>query len=568
MRLKASIATSTILVIGVSGCIGSEPPDESTTHQAVLTDCSAMPPMSALSSIPTIDRDKELIIKNTSVVDDACRTAWNASGCPTGSAGAWTFGQLLATMSGNSDVTSATARQFVRNWLKLWLSPQTNVNPDRPQTVAVRPLIGGVMLYRWLIASGCPSTPAQTTTDPNAWISALQACPLDLKQAPFRLLAISNRIDLDGRDYDGNGAPGELRLAFGLFNPATPAANSLNAEFILEYHFPNTLDTFSWASWLHNLSGSTAFDANYKSQLQNITDMVVGPNAQPGNPNTGSSLAQIRTLENVFDSAHQWEFRQFRLTCSGGSSCPLSEVPVDQTPPTTDNNTQALTTWLIANQDDISTSRHVVPTSILAASSLSPALPNSTVWNTTGDPINGYTLVRPSDRFFSFNIRHNFAFSTCNGCHYFETTNGPTKLFHINPRAPGAESAVSGFLAQTLDADPNHPGLPDPSNTLQVQDPNFELFDQLNQQPLFFEYNEIWRRACEVRRIFAGITTPITTPTGHAALANPPGDVPPNVPPEVCDPSCAMEKVCDLHGCVVTSVCDPQSCAVDRSTPL
>jgi hypothetical protein len=540
MRLEASVTTSTILAICLSGCVGSDPPVESTTHQAVLTDCSSLAPMSELSSIATIDRDKELIIKNISVVDDPCRTAWTASGCPTGSVGAWTFGQLLATISGNSDVTSPVARQFVGNWLMLWLSPQTNVNPDRPQTVAVRPLIGGVMLYRWLTASGCPNTPVQSTTDPLVWIHALQNCSLDLKQAPFRLLAISNRIDLDGRGYDGTGTPGELRLAFGLFNSASPALNSINAEFILEYHFPDTLDTFSWASLLHNLSGSTAFDANYKSQLQNITDIVVGPNAQPGNPNTGSALAQIRTLENVFDNAHQWEFRQFRLACTGGPLCPLSEVPVDQTPPTTDNNTQALTDWLTANQDAISTSHHVVPTSILAASSLSPALPNSTVWNTRGDPVNGYTLVNTSDRLFSFKVRHNFAFSTCNGCHYFETGNGPTRLFHINPRAPGAESALSGFLALTLDADPNNPGLPDPSNTLQVQDPNFEVYDQINGQPLNFEYNEIWRRACEIRRIFSGISTPITTPTGHTQLANPP---PIRLPPELCDPQgCAVDR--------------------------
>lgn len=526
MRLEASITTTTsaILAICLWGCIGADQPTqpkESTANQSVLTDCSSLPEMSAMSSIPAIDPAKELIIKSTSVVDDACRTTWTGgSGCATGTIGAWTFGQLMATMSGNSDVTSATAKQFIRQWLQFWLSNQTNVNPSRPQTVLARPQIGSVLLFRWLNASSCPSTPPQTSTDLNAWMTALQNCPLDLTKAPFRLLAISNRVDLDGRDYQGNGAPGEVRFAYGLFNTATPNAVSLNAEVILEYHFPNTAPTFAWAYWLHNLSGSTAFDANYKTQLQGITDMVVGPNtaqggAQPGNPNNGSSIAQVRTLENVFDNGHAWEFRQFKLTCAGGSSCPLSEVPVDQTPPTTDNNTQGLTDWMKANRVAISTSRHVVPPDLLAGSSLSPALPNSTVWNTTGDSINGYTLVDPSDRTLSFNVRHNFAFSTCNGCHYFETENGPTKLFHINPRAPNAESPLSGFLDKTLDADPSNPGLPDPSNTLQVQDPNYEYYDELNQQPMYFFYNEIWRRACEIRRIYLGLPTPITTPTGH-----------------------------------------------------
>lgn len=507
MKLATLAAASLFFTFSAVGCITPDQPDESANTQSVLANCASLPQISG-----AINPDRELVIRDISVVDDPCHTTWTATGCGS-TLGKWTFGQLMATMSGNSDPTSAVAKNFVNQFLRFWLSPQANVNPSRPQTVGPRPAIGPVVLFRWLQASSCMAPP-QTTTDPATWLSALQACSLNLQLAPFRLLAISNRIDLDGRDYQGNGgAPGEMRFAFGIFNTANPTLASGNAEFILEYQYPKSFPPSWWMSMLHSLSGMN-FGASYLSQLQSVTDLVVGPNAATGRPNN-SSIGQIRTLENSFDSttARQWEFRQFALPATCTTGCLLAQVPVSQTPPTTDNNTQALTDWLTANQTAISTSHHVVPSSMLAGSSLSPQLPNSTIWNTTTDINTGHTLVKPSDPSFSYNVRHNFAFSTCNGCHYLETNNSSSLLFHINPRAPGAASALSPFLARTVTPDPSNGGLP--QDYLQVPDPNPDSFDILNGIPYYFQYNEIWRRACEIRRINAGLTTPFTTPTGH-----------------------------------------------------
>jgi len=122
-------------------------------------------------------------------------------------------------------------------------------------------------------------------------------------------------------------------------------------------------------------------------------------------------------------------------------------------------------------------------------------------------------LVKPSDPAFSYNVRHNFGFSTCNGCHYLETFITGQILFHIGPRAPGASAPLSPFLSQALTPDPNHAGLP--AGYLQVPDPNPDSFDILNGTPFYFFYNEIWRRSCEIKRINAGIAAPFTTPTGH-----------------------------------------------------
>src|SRR5262249_6602583 len=157
------------------------------------------------------------------------------------------------------------------------------------------------------------------------------------------------------------------------------------------------------------------------------------------------------------------------------------------TPPTDINGSQELTNYLTSDRDKISTSHHVVPASLLGASSLSPQLPNSTVWNTTTDPNTGHTYADPSRAEFSWNVRHNFAFSTCNGCHYLETANPIQLLFHINPRAPGVASALSPFLDRAL-PDPSVTGLP--SDYLQVPDPSPDSYDFVNGNPYYFQYNE------------------------------------------------------------------------------
>jgi hypothetical protein len=517
MFKKSVIITSAIgLSLSLAGCVTPDDPLESAIKQSIVTDCSSLPQMST-----PIDAGKELVLRDLSVVEDPCRTGWTGTSCASNTLGRWTFGHLMAVMSGNADPASATARTFVKNWLAYWLAPQT-VNPARPQTVAARPLIGSVLLFRWLQASGC-TAPAQTTLDPEQWRLALQACAtLDLKAAPFRLLGIANRIDLDGRDYSGNnGVPGELRFVFGIYNTANPTAMSGNAEVIFEYHYPNTFPNQWWASMFHRMSG-VAFGPSFASQLQsNVTDFVTEPGSQPGGPNGGSAIGQIRTTENAFDATlpvanRQWEFRQFGLPGCATAPCPLVEAPVSQTPPTTDNNSDLLTQFMTDNQDALYTSHHVVPASMLGGSSLSPSISSAqgpTVWNTTSDPNTGHTLVKPSDSLFSWTVRHNFAFSTCNGCHYRETANF-NQQFHFGPRAQGAMSQLSPFLARTIDPDPARNGYP--VDMLSVDDPNLDSVDPFNGTPIYFQYNEIWRRSCEVRRVyFQTQQAPFTTPTGH-----------------------------------------------------
>src|SRR5262249_26038293 len=157
--------------------------------------------------------------------------------------------------------------------------------------VSSRGAIQTALIDPWLSASGC-----------TAGTNPATCATLDLTKAPFRLLAIVNRIDMAGFDfYARTGSTGELRFAFGAFNLTT--GSSLKATVILEYKFPNNRFSFDWASRFHALSNLTLpttpptgiATTTFADQLQStITNLVVEPNAQPGGPNNGSVISQIR----------------------------------------------------------------------------------------------------------------------------------------------------------------------------------------------------------------------------------------------------------------------------------
>ena len=455
------------------GCSEPEHVDPEPILQSFVTDCPFSQPAVA------IDPAREMIIRSRAVVDDPCRTTWNPA-CPANTRARWTFGRLMTVMSGTTDETSVVARQFVGRWLNFWLHDQTVTGDDAP--VLARGNIRAALLNRWLTDSHCP-----IGTDPAV-------CPLDLQAAPFRLLAVVNRIDMAGGLDTATGAPspGELRFVFGAFNKASPNLEPVLATVILEYRFPTTQTPLQWAILFHNLSAidlpaaplAGTGTTHFANQLQVITDLVVEPNAQPGNPSNGSTIGHVRTSEIAFDPAPgpgaQWEFRQFDLLCAC-LLCQLLQVPVSQTPPTSanptpDNPVTPVSDFIVAHQVEISTLHHIIPASMLGGSSLSPGVT---------DPV-------------------------LNGCHAAETNN-MNQLFHIAPRGATTTSSVSSFLglASPLQSDDGRHALnsftfPDPANTFEPSGTSVD-----------FLYNEPWRRSCEIRRILDGGTVPFTTATGH-----------------------------------------------------
>jgi len=477
-------------------------------EQALMVDCGVLPMPDA-----SIEYDRELIIRDVDVVEDPCRTTWTKGINCGATQGKWTFGWMMAAMAGTSDVNSKGAKQFTANWLKNWLSPQ-QPNVDAP-VIAPRPTIKQVLIDPWLTASGCPAG------------ATLDTCLPDLRQAPFRLLAFVNRIDLDGGgSIYANG--GEFRVVFGaigydtfLETPDSP----LQATVILEYKLPSTKPTMSWATQLHGLSSYDVSTSIYRSKLQTITDQIVNPGVEIGKPNGGSAIGQIRTNELSFDcnkgtdpsqlcdglppdmfAPTVWEMRQFKLPCTSGS-CDLVQTSVTNTPDTSTNNTSLVNEFVIGQQWVILDGDHSIPASMEGNASQSPGENEAVIWGKP-NPLTALTAasMTPTQRAQS---RHQFGFATCNGCHYRETQN-QLDLFHIAPRAMGEASMVSKFL---------RPDAQEPSDPLASSDGasavNVHRVTEATASTLKWEYNEPWRRACEIRRILSGGTTPFTKPTGH-----------------------------------------------------
>jgi len=517
-RFVVGCAWPLVIALGAASCGELAAPDEASTEQDVVTGCQQ-----PVAPGPAISFERELVLRNLHVVEDGvagdgsdhtndhCRTTWNAA-CPPALQGRWTFGWMMAVMSGVTDVTNPTAKTFVKNWLKLWLSaqqPNPNKAAARPRTAITEALI-----KPWLLASGCSSA------------DTIDTCALDLKKAPFRLLAFVNRADLPS--IAGYSAGGEFRVVFGAlgFDPNCAGCGTntpLQATVILEYNYPATRSLISWASQMHALSGldpeSASSTVTYRNQLQAITDGIVGPiPVPPPIAINHSAISHVRTNEIAFDcqsgtapcdgadpdsTAAQWESRQFKL----GPSGQLVPDPVSQTPQTADNNTPSINNQLISYWQACEAGDpafHDADAALLGNSSLSPSGGGAVIWERNVLTSTNSSPSTPADR---LQARHLFAFGTCNGCHYFETSN-QLGFFHIAPRLPGTTSGISSFLSVN--------GAADPIATSDNVNPSYyQTVNNASGGTTTFLYNEPWRRACEIRRILSGNPTPYTKPSGH-----------------------------------------------------
>ena len=343
-----------------------------------------------------VSRKEELMITSTSVVDDPVRT--------TGS-GAWTLGQLFREMA----PTPADAPAMARRLFEHWLTDQT-INGF---TVAARPAAQQLVFDVW------PKTP---TGD------------LDLDQAPFRLQAIVNRFDL--RDVTA-GSAGQGRFVFALngFGGFFPQQYTL----IMEFNLPASTDqdVIDWANRWHALSSHPFPSEEYNAALEAITHRFSDRGAGPGRVN-GSNLLQLRTNEIAL--SFRWELREFELSPATGL---LDERTVKETPDLGFNGTQTLADFTNQNADAIinvvpGAPSTTVPEQFQGAPFLAGSIFNDLIfWNAPG-------IFDPDARF-------HVSLNTCNGCHGPETNTG---FLMVNPRFPGQEASLSGFLTGTTVFDP------------------------------------------------------------------------------------------------------------------
>src|SRR6185503_1736389 len=107
---------------------------------------------------------------------------------PTGprgtSGGVWSFGYLMRQLAGGSSASATQVSTFIKTWLDEWQKTGNGVNG---WPLSARPKLDNHIVQPWKAAS----TGSGVEFDPD--------------KAPFRLLAIVNRIDLSKGTVYGPG---------------------------------------------------------------------------------------------------------------------------------------------------------------------------------------------------------------------------------------------------------------------------------------------------------------------------------------------------------------------------
>ena len=421
----------------------------------------AAPTMIALApaapAAPVVDSERALMIRDLSVIADPSRTFdpcdTDLDGLTGNPNGAWSFKTLMTDMA-NPLATGVPLDLFVQQWLMGWAQ-----NFD--------PLHEGSATGDWIINDDVvPHREAgliASIVDP--WPKT-SAGTLDMDQAPFRLLAIVNRVDL--RDAVGYGSStasaGELRFVFGLLDMDTCTPDRMTAIFEYTVHANTCPDVINYAQeWedLDLLHPPFPASPGYLAHLQSITDPVTNAGAAPLEPN-GSSIGQVRTSEVVMGSP--WEMREFTLQPIPFGAPVQNVLRMDTTKQTPDRQFTAdaalhpiLESFINSNLGDICDSKHTVPDTFSGMPFMAGRadfFPNSHFWapGIAGFPSGGCT---------NDDIRFNFSVNTCSGCHGADAIDPgfDPPFYHVDPTSPGTAPVVlSRFLTGT-GASP----IPDPS---------------------------------------------------------------------------------------------------------
>ena len=401
-------------------------------------------PIEIQANPAAIDPERSLIVRHTSVVEDPTRTfnPCNNTGTPMGK---WTFGYLMQQMA-NQAQTGINPSAFVRQWLSNWEAAQTVNGFNVPARLNIRNLI----INPWETASGG------------------RGRPLDLSKAPFKLLAIVNRVDLRNNTVYGGTNGGEGRFVFGLI---APGCNADQMTVIFEYGIERSgCGVRDWGREWANLSLLPLGSPQYNQALENITEQFARAGAAPRKVN-GSALNQLRTNEIAL--ASPWELREFRLTMGSEDPFPptgqLIQTTVKRTPDNVFNHTQTLADFVNQNEAAILSETHIVPllfngNPFLGGDSLT-TVPNffwdhrcNTVpiddppyeTSAIGVPLPPVPLPVPCG-ITNREARFKFSFNTCNGCHGGETNPFFT---HVKPVNFGFIAPLSGFLTGITVADP------------------------------------------------------------------------------------------------------------------
>lgn len=377
---------------------------------------------------PPVSIPGQLMITDVRVVGDPIRTNARDPRSP------WTFRHLVERMAAPGDPS-----EWVLSWLRQWETDQAVAGG----VARARPDIRRLVIDPWMAASG--------------------GSRLDLSRAPFKLLAITNRMDL--RDVSGTSvfSGGEGRFVFGVTRmdgtPLPPSAGPATGGLfvIFEYELPATSQDQlrAWASAWASLGGKPIGSPEYNLALESVTRRFTDQ-SYAGRPK-GSALSQVRT--NDISLGRTWELREFALDQAGF----LVTRATALTPDTVRlNGTPAFARLVNDNEAAILDGSFELPASLETAGSLSgpfvPAdFPGFATRTFTRTPVapGVFDIPWSAAGTRSNEARHQLALSTCNGCHRNETATG---FVHVGfPATAGQPAALSGFLRGTIAPDPVAP---------------------------------------------------------------------------------------------------------------
>jgi hypothetical protein len=344
---------------------------------------------------------RELMITDLSVVDDPVRTTFSSTSTDPRN-GVWTFRHLMESIAPTPDDAPAMVEAM--------LSTFTTSETINSFAIDPRPGMQALVLDQWPRING----------------------RLDLSQAPLKLQAIVNRIDLESL---AAGDAGEGRFVFAFIGP--DGVFPLQATLIFEFKLPaaTAADAQNWANRWHALGAISVPSESYNAALQAITEGFAARGARRGHPN-GSAINAVRTNEIAFSANGIWQMREFTLSPMTGL---LTPDTIKLTPDRSFNNTPTLAAFINANEAAILADAHTVPDQFQGMPFETGAVFNDlTTWFAPGINNN--------------EARFHFAVNTCNGCHSAQETN--TVFLQITPRTPGTEAILSAFLTGTTVFDP------------------------------------------------------------------------------------------------------------------
>ncbi|MDB5215011.1 MAG: putative lipoprotein [Myxococcaceae bacterium] len=370
-------------------------PADTSPSESVLTQGPTVftPPPPPL----TIDRGRELLVTDVAVLAGA--RSDNGNG-----AAPWSFRHVMEALAAASSVD---APAFVNDWLATWQASSTAASGaarlDKvfggSLPLGVRPDVHKDLVCPWL-----------RLTAENACDEACAHCAsskLDLSRAPFRLLAIVNRLDLAETTTGCKPEASEARLLFVALRPGTTTPISFNAIFEYAVNGTAAAQPTAW----HALGAFGG--AQYAAALEELTRTFID----------GARLGQLRTSENLAGTS--WELRQFAHLRGKLLPTALTNTVKDAL-----DGTPELATHVNANASAIAAGNNaVLPSMSTAFSTMTKA--DFTWSSTAADP----------------NTLHLFGLSTCNGCHAGERGDTSVLPFaHVGVDASGA-TITSRFLS-------------------------------------------------------------------------------------------------------------------------